>query len=155
MWGEALLTANYLTNRTPSKSVSSTPFEIWCGRKPSFYHLHVWGCKAEAKPYNPQLGKLDSKTVSAFFIGYPERSKGFKFYCPSYTSRIIETNKAVFYDELSSSESTENVELELETISETQFFDNSSSHVALDPLLMFPETPLAQIPQIHYKKTGY
>ena len=97
LWGEALLTANYLTNRTPSKSVSSTPFELWCGRKPSFYHLHVWGCKAEAKPYNPQLGKLDSKTVSAFFIGYPERSKGFKFYCPSYTSRIIETNKAVFY----------------------------------------------------------
>ncbi|KAK9913445.1 hypothetical protein M0R45_037261 [Rubus argutus] len=116
LWGEALLTANYLTNRTTSKSVSSTPFELWCGRKPSFYHLHVWGCKAEAKPYNPQLGKLDSKTVSAFFIGYPERSKGFKFYCPSYTSRIIETNKAVFYDELSAPESTENVELELETI---------------------------------------
>jgi hypothetical protein len=29
LWGEALKTANYLTNITPSKSVTKTPFEQW------------------------------------------------------------------------------------------------------------------------------
>lgn len=32
LWGEALKTANYVCNRSPSKSVEKTPFELWCGR---------------------------------------------------------------------------------------------------------------------------
>ncbi|PRQ27363.1 putative RNA-directed DNA polymerase [Rosa chinensis] len=112
LWGEALKTANYLTNRTPSKAVSKTPFELWKNRKPSVLHTHVWGCKAEARPYNPQESKLDSKTVSAFFIGYPENSKGFKFYCPTHTSRVIETNKAVFIDEVNFTDKFEDFEFD-------------------------------------------
>ncbi|KAK3019178.1 hypothetical protein RJ639_004727 [Escallonia herrerae] len=30
---------------------------------------------------------------------YPERSKGFRFYCPSYTTRIVETRHAVFFED--------------------------------------------------------
>jgi hypothetical protein len=55
------------------------------------------GFSAEAKLYNPHIKKLDSKIVSCYFIGYPERSKGFRFYCPSHTTRIIETRHAVFF----------------------------------------------------------
>lgn len=109
LWGEALKTANYLTNRTPSKSVSLTPFQIWKNRKPSISHTHVWGCKAKARPYNPQENKLDSKTISAFFIGYPDHSKGYKFYCPTHSTRIIETNKAVFMDEINYSHNLEDL----------------------------------------------
>ena len=28
----------------------------------------MWGCKAEVRPYNPYLKKLDLKTVSKFFM---------------------------------------------------------------------------------------
>jgi len=45
-------------------------------------YMHVWSCAAEAKLFNPSLGKLDPKTESRYFIGYPEKSKGYKFYCP-------------------------------------------------------------------------
>jgi len=76
LWTEALKTAVHILNRVPSKSVPKTPFELWTGRKPSLKYLKVWGCPAEAKLYNPQSQKLDMKTVSCFFIGYPERSKG-------------------------------------------------------------------------------
>ena len=109
LWGEALKTTNYLTNRTPSKSVSATktPFELWKNRKPSIYHTHVWGCKPEARPYNPNESKLDPKTVSASFIGYCEHSKDYKFYCPTHSHRIIETNKAVFLNETNYSHSFE------------------------------------------------
>ena len=49
LWGEALKTANYICNRTPSKAVIKTPFELWCGFKPSLNHFHVWGCDAEIR----------------------------------------------------------------------------------------------------------
>ncbi|PRQ60636.1 putative RNA-directed DNA polymerase [Rosa chinensis] len=120
LWGEALKTANYITNRTPSKAVAKTSFELWKNRKPSVHHVHVWGCKAEARPYNPQEGKLDPKTISAHFIGYPENSRGYRFYCPSHTTRIIETNKAIFLDEINYSHSYENLELEFQELPEDE-----------------------------------
>ena len=60
LWMYALKTAVYLLNRIPSKAVPKTPFELWTGRKPSLRHLHVWGCPAEARVYNPHEMKLDS-----------------------------------------------------------------------------------------------
>jgi hypothetical protein len=42
----------------------------------------VWGSPAEAKVFNPNIRKLDPKIVSCHFISYPEKSKGFRFYCP-------------------------------------------------------------------------
>ena len=38
-WGDALLTAAYILNRVPTKSVISTPYELWTGRKPELGHL--------------------------------------------------------------------------------------------------------------------
>jgi hypothetical protein len=67
----------------------------------------VWGCPAEAKVYNPHIKKMDSKTVSCYFIGYPERSKGFIFYYPSHTTRIVETRHAVFFENYNISGSNE------------------------------------------------
>uniref|UniRef100_A0A1X7VM16 Integrase catalytic domain-containing protein n=1 Tax=Amphimedon queenslandica TaxID=400682 RepID=A0A1X7VM16_AMPQE len=41
-WAEALSTAVYLRNRSPTKSVDGlTPYEAWSGRKPSVNHLSV------------------------------------------------------------------------------------------------------------------
>ena len=49
-------------------------------------HLHIWGCLAEARPYRPHEKKLDLRTVSCYFIGYSERSRGYKFYDPTTKS---------------------------------------------------------------------
>ena len=98
LWTYALKTAVYLLNKIPSKAVPKTPFELWTGRKPSLRHLHVWSCPAEARMYNPHEKKLDSRTVSGYFIGYPEKSKGYRFYCPNHSSRIIETGNARFIE---------------------------------------------------------
>ncbi|KAM2033523.1 hypothetical protein FF1_015515 [Malus domestica] len=98
LWGEAVKTANYIINRVPSKAVVNTPFELWTGRRPSLNHLHIWGCKAEAKVYNPNGKKLDPKTLSCYFVGYAERSKCFRFYCPSHDMKIVETGKAIFME---------------------------------------------------------
>ena len=94
----ALKTAAYLLNRVPSKAVSKTPYELWTGRKSSLRHLHVWGCLAEVRIYNPHEKKLDARTVSGFFIGYPEKSKGYRFYCPNHSTRIVESGNARFIE---------------------------------------------------------
>lgn len=42
----------------------------------------MWGCPAEARLYKPHENKLDSRIVSCYFVGYPEKIKGFRFYDP-------------------------------------------------------------------------
>ena len=58
-----------------------------------------WGCLAEVKVFNPNIGKLDPKTVGCHFIGYPEKSKGYRFYCPDRHTKFVETRHAVFLKE--------------------------------------------------------
>ena len=116
LWMHALKTAAYLLNRVPTKAVQKTPFELWTGRKPSLRHLHVWGCPAEARVYNPQEKKLDSRTVSGYFIGYPEKSKGYRFYCPNHSPKIIETGNAKFLENTEVSGSVERQDVEIKEI---------------------------------------
>jgi hypothetical protein len=96
---EALKTAIHILNRVPSKAVPKTPYELWTGREPSLKHLRVWGSPAEAKVFNPNIGKLDPKTVSCHFIGYPEKSKGFRFYCSDRYTKFVETRHAVILED--------------------------------------------------------
>ena len=98
LWMEALKTVVYLLNRVPTKIVLKTPFELWTGRKPSLRHMYVWGCPAEARIYNPHENKLDFKTISGYFISYPMKSKGYRFYCPNHSAKIVETGNDRFIE---------------------------------------------------------
>jgi hypothetical protein len=62
-------------------------------------HLRVWGSSAEAKVFNPTIAKLNPKIVSCHFIGYPEISKGFHFYCLDRFTKFVETRHAVFLED--------------------------------------------------------
>ena len=48
-WGYALETAAFTLNRAPSKSVGTTPYELWFGKKPKLSFLKVWGCDTYVK----------------------------------------------------------------------------------------------------------
>nr|KYP41105.1 Retrovirus-related Pol polyprotein from transposon TNT 1-94 [Cajanus cajan] len=117
LWGEALKTAVYILNRVPSKAVNKTPYELWTGKRPSLKHLHIWGCPAEARPYRPHESKLESRTVSCYFVGYPERSRGYKFYNPT-TRSFFETGNARFLEdvEFGKEENIRNVVFEEEPV---------------------------------------
>jgi hypothetical protein len=98
LWIEALKMRVYILNRVPTKVVPKTPFELWKGLKPSLRHMRVWGCPSKVRIYNPQEKKLDVRTISGYFIGYVERSKGYRFYCPSHSTRIVESRNAKFLE---------------------------------------------------------
>jgi hypothetical protein len=76
LWMGALKTTTHILNKVSSESVPTTLYELWTGREPSLTYMRVWGCPAEAKVFNPNIWKLDPKTVSCHFIGYTEKSKG-------------------------------------------------------------------------------
>lgn len=45
-WGEALLTATYVINLSPSIALQSdVPNRFWCGKYVFYDHLRVFGCK--------------------------------------------------------------------------------------------------------------
>lgn len=78
-WGDALLTATYILNKVPSKSVSSTPYELWTGHKPNLKDLRPWGCATYVKDSFSKFGKLGPKGKKCIFIRYSEHSKGYVF----------------------------------------------------------------------------
>ena len=45
-WGYALKIAAFTLNMAPSKSVETTPYELWFGKKPKLSFLKVWGYDA-------------------------------------------------------------------------------------------------------------
>ena len=53
---------------------------------------------SELRIYNSQEKKLDPRTISGYFIRYAERSKGYRFYCPPYSTRIGESRNAKFLE---------------------------------------------------------
>ena len=48
-WGYALEIAAFTLNRAPSKSVETTPYELWFSSKPKLSFHKVWSCDAYVK----------------------------------------------------------------------------------------------------------
>jgi transposase InsO family protein len=71
-WGEALLTAAYLRNRSPTHTLKrgETPMEIWSGAKPSLHNIRVFGCICFAFVPKEKRQKWDPKAVKCMFLGY-------------------------------------------------------------------------------------
>ena len=80
-WAEALATAVYLRNRSPTKPVTGmTPFEAWTGKKPNVKHLRIFGCTAYAHIPKDERQKLDSKSRKCILLGYGTETKGYRLY---------------------------------------------------------------------------
>ena len=95
LWGYALQTACYILNRVPSKSVATTPYEIWHGRTPSLKHVKIWGCPAFIKKL--KTDKLDVKSIKGRFVGYPKGSLGYCFYLPA-EQVVVVSRDAIFLE---------------------------------------------------------
>ena len=77
-WEYALETTAFTLNRAPSKSIETTPYELWFSSKPNLLFLKVWGCDAYVKKFHPD--KLESKSEKCVFIEYPKETVGYTFY---------------------------------------------------------------------------
>ena len=94
-WGYALETTPFTLNRAASKSVQTTPYELWFGKKPKVSFLKLWGCDTYAKRLQPD--KLKPKSEKCVFIGYPKEAIGYTFYHIS-EGKIFVAKKGTFLE---------------------------------------------------------
>lgn len=81
-WAEAVNCAAYLLNRSPCKSVGTTPEQVWTAKKPALQHLRIFGCKAYAHIPTPKQTKLSTRSTPCIFVGYCQNTKGYRLYDP-------------------------------------------------------------------------
>lgn len=103
-WAEALSTAVYLRNRSPTTSVPDmTPYEALQGEKPDVSHLKQFGCICYAHIPKDERKKLDSKATKCIFLGYGDRVKGYRLY--DETRGKVIHSRDVRFDETRAKES--------------------------------------------------
>ncbi|KAK1697220.1 hypothetical protein QYE76_013917 [Lolium multiflorum] len=100
----ALETAAFTLNRAPSKSVETTPYELWFNKKPKLSFLKVWGCEAYVKKLQPD--KLEPKAEKCVFIGYPKETIGYTFYHRSEGKIFVAKNGTFLEKEFLTKESS-------------------------------------------------
>ena len=80
-WGECVLTAGYLINRTPSVVLNGkTPYEVLSRQAPSLEHLTVFGSLCYAHNQRRKGDKFASKSRKCVFVRDPYGKKGWKLF---------------------------------------------------------------------------
>ncbi|GKC26312.1 integrase [Tanacetum coccineum] len=134
-WAEAVATAVYLINISPTKAVwNVTPYEAWYESKPSVSHLRIFGCTCYAI-ISSGRGKLDPKTKKYIFVGYSTCSKAYRLYDVDKKSIII--SRDVQFNEqeawnTNSTSSTVTIEAQDEGIHEEQPTNTQNGQNSVD-----------------------
>ena len=134
-WGYALEIAAFTLNRAPSKSVETTPYELWFSSKPKLSFLKVWSCDAYMKKFQPD--KLEPKSEKCVFIGYRKETIRYTFYHRSEGKIFVAKNGSFLEKEfLSKKVSGRKVELD-EVIVPSPELESSSSQKSV-PVIPTP-----------------
>ncbi len=86
-WGYALEMATFILNRTSSKSIQKTPYEIWFGRRSNLSFINIWDCET-------YVNRLSSDKCF-FLVGYPKEIREYYFYYLT-ESKVFVARTAVF-----------------------------------------------------------
>ena len=106
MWGEAILSANYLLNKVPKKKAEKTPYELWKGINPSYKYLRVWRCLAKVVVPLPKKVKIGPKTIDCIYIGYAHNNAAYRFLVDDsnisdiHKNTIMESRNASFFEDV-------------------------------------------------------
>ena len=93
--------ATFTLNRAPSKSIETTPYELWF-QETKLSFLKVWGCDTYVKRLQPD--KLEPKSEKCVFIEYPKETIGYTFYHRSEGKIFVAENGTFLEKEFLSKE---------------------------------------------------
>ena len=156
-WAEALSTAVYLRNRSPTSALKGkTPFEAREGKKPNVSHLKSFGCTCYAHIPKDERKKLDSKSKKCILLGYGDCVKGYRVYDIS-RSKVIHSRDVIFnehefdavnkVERYTTTEPTEPTEVEEETVVEPP--EVVAENLAEDPV----ENPVVNHPEVEPRRS--
>ncbi|PKI65872.1 hypothetical protein CRG98_013735 [Punica granatum] len=98
-WGEAMRSAVDLINLTPSVTLDGdVPQQVWTGKKISYKHLRVFGCRASVHIPRDERSKLDAKAKQCIFLGYAYEEIEYRFWDPD-SKKIIRSMDVVFFED--------------------------------------------------------
>ena len=106
LWGEAVRSAVYLINRTPSSVLNfRRPLDVLSDHciLPSIVSLppHIFGCVIYVHLHPHQRTKLEEQTLKCVFVGYGSTQKGYCAYHPPskkfYISMDVTFNEHSFF----------------------------------------------------------
>ena len=96
-WAEAIVMAVHLINRSPNSTLDGgVPEEAWTGKKPSYDHLHVFGCESYVHVPREKRSKLEPKSRKCILMGYGESGEmGYRLWDPE-ARKIVRSSNVIF-----------------------------------------------------------
>ncbi|KAE8707707.1 hypothetical protein F3Y22_tig00110377pilonHSYRG00170 [Hibiscus syriacus] len=143
-WGEAIMAVVDIVNLTPSVPLNGgIPKEVWMGKRASYNHLKVFGCRAFVHIPKYEIAKLDAKMKECIYLCSPKDEFGYRLWDP-VNKKVVHIRDIVFFEDqtiedIKNSEkprlrSGKNIELTPETHDEpAQEEPQSSSPTAPEP----------------------
>ncbi|CAL1400034.1 unnamed protein product [Linum trigynum] len=99
-WGDFVLHAAYLINRTPTPILNhKTPFEVLHKVPPDYMTLRVFGCLAYATAVEGHKLKFDPRSNQCVFLGFPHGIKGYKL-LDLNTNKVFVNRDVVFHEHI-------------------------------------------------------
>ena len=97
-WAYAVSTACFLINMMPSLVLNwAIPYHQLFPNNPLFHiDPKVFGCTCFVRDVNPQVSKLDLKSLKCIFVGYSHVKKRYRCYCPTLRCYFLSTNNVFF-----------------------------------------------------------
>ncbi|CAL8107783.1 unnamed protein product [Prunus armeniaca] len=97
-WAEAISTACYTANRVFLRpGTTSTPYELWKGRKPNIKHMRVFGSVCYIYRDRENLAKFDTRSDAGIFLGYSLTSRAYRVF-NKRTCTVMESINVVVND---------------------------------------------------------
>ena len=163
LWGDFVLTAVFLINRTPSPLLSNkTPFELLHGKEPEYTHLKTFGCLCYANTSPKQRHKFQDRAKACVFLGYPAGYKGYKLLDIQSHSIFVSRN-VIFYEDMFPFSSKPDISKDTETLfphighsshdSEATVSDHAPPSVVADSARRISKPP-SHLQDYHYYATN-
>ena len=143
-WGESVLTASYLINRTPTSLLQNkTPYEMLYGTLPTYDNLRVFGTLCFARRISRGKDKFDPRSIRCVFLGYPMGKKGWTVY-DLETETMFVSRDVVFHEDrfpYKEHVTRKDVPQAVSTIPQPLMFEPETpeTHVASAPVALEPE----------------
>ncbi|CAJ2675725.1 unnamed protein product [Trifolium pratense] len=140
-WHHALQMATYLHNILPNKKLTlQSPTKILYQQDPSYSYLRVFGCLCYPLIPSNTRNKLQPRSTSCVFLGYPSNHRGYK--CYELSSRKIIISRHVIFEENTFPFSTMNAP----TTTNYNFLDDGINPLLTSPL--YTTSPPTSSPNI-------
>ncbi|CAL1359582.1 unnamed protein product [Linum trigynum] len=93
------MAVNDIVNLTPSVPLKGfIPEEAWTGKRASYNHLRVFGCRAFVHIPKDERDKLDANTKECIYLRPPKDDFGYQLWDP-INKKVVHSRDVIFFED--------------------------------------------------------